>query len=153
LITDSEEGVIEEIVFDTMPFSDAIVESEDSGLAFESCDSYKFNGGANYFEDEQKHSKNEFAFAPKISSRVTPTKNSSCAKPNSIKSDPLTPTANLKILLDAASPEIRSYERRKLLFPKTKHKPKATGGLCDSTKTEVCFFYLLIFSKIISVKR
>lgn len=76
---------------------------------------------------------------------VTPKKLASCSKSNinSIQS-PLTPTANLKILLHAASPEIRDYERRKMMLPNNNWSIASNEYQKPSIKDDNVSFFLVI---------
>ena len=137
-------------MLDEIPFAQRADEFDDSGLAFESCDSYKFNKRTSHFksnkrnEDDTEHSNNEIGAASSSSFQVTPTKNYCCLKANSTKHAPLTPTANLKVLLHAASPEIRNYERRKLMFSKKKTKLETVESQ-DVNSIEVQLKFLNFF--------
>ena len=108
-----------------MPFAQKADEFQDSGFAFESCDSSKFNDINNCFESCKKSqlpltsTASDSMYSGILNASdcrpyLTPKKDNSKFKLNSSNHDPLTPTANLKVLLHAASPEIRDYERRKL---------------------------------------
>nr|XP_018670453.1 uncharacterized protein LOC100177540 isoform X1 [Ciona intestinalis] len=87
-----------------LPFSIQEENVDDSGLQ---CEEIVISAS---FNSENGH---ESQSDLNIIATVTPTKSNTHTK---VQTAALTPTANLKVLLHAASPEIRNYERRKKLF-------------------------------------
>lgn len=77
--------------------------------------------------------KNRRAATPDLT-HITPIKHTALA-------EPWTPTANLKMLISAASPDIRDREMRKVLFrpiENEKDKPASPDTVADDTEMEDC---------------